>query len=132
MASPSVTGPAEVLPVISERSYELVDFANISGVPCPCGTARRAFADVADFPGTVHRTEISADARLHYHKRLTETYYFLECEPGAQMQLNDEIVPVHPGMCILIRPGTRHRALGRMSVLIIALPKFDPHDEWFD
>jgi len=110
----------------------MVDFADISGVPCPCGTARRAFADVADFPGTVHRTEISENARLHYHKLLTETYYFLDCEPGAQMQLNDEIVPVHPGMCILIRPLTRHRALGRMSVLIIALPKFDPHDEWFD
>ena len=25
-----------------------------------------------------------------------------------------------------------HRALGRMKVLILVLPKFDPEDEWFD
>jgi len=114
------------------RPYELVDFANVSGVACPCGTARRAFQDVADFPGTVHVTEISADARVHSHRRLTETYYFLECEPGAKMQLNDEMLDVHPGLCILIRPGVRHRAVGRMKVLIVVIPKFDPTDEWFD
>lgn len=114
------------------RGYEVADFAAIEGVPCPCGTARRAFADVADFPATVHVTEISSDAQLHYHKRLTETYYFLECEPGAQMQLDDQQIDVHPGMSILIRPGTRHRAIGRMRVLIVVFPKFDPEDEWFD
>ena len=114
------------------RPYELVDFANVNGVACPCGTARRAFQDVADFPGTVHVTEISADARVHYHRRLTETYYFLECEPGAKMQLNDEMLDVHPGLCVLIRPGVRHRAVGRMKVLIVVIPKFDPTDEWFD
>jgi len=97
-----------------------------------CGTARRAFNDVADFPGTIHRTEIALDARLHYHKRLTETYYILECDKDAQMQLGDEFVAVKPGQLILIRPGTRHRAIGKMTVLIVVLPKFDPEDEWFD
>lgn len=114
------------------RNYELVDFAELPGVPCPCGTARRAFADLADYPPTIHVTEISADARLHYHRRLTETYYFLECGPDARMQLDEKIIPVHPGMCILIRPGTRHRAIGKMKVLIVCWPKFDPADEWFD
>ena len=116
----------------SLRAYEIADFATIPGVPCPCGIARRAFADVADYPGTIHVTEISEDAKLHYHKRLTETYYFLECAPDARMQLNDEFVTVKPGQCIMIRPGTRHRAVGKMKVLIVCLPKFDPHDEWFD
>jgi mannose-6-phosphate isomerase-like protein (cupin superfamily) len=112
--------------------YELIDFASIPGTPCPCGTARRAFTDVEDFPGTIHITEIALDNQLHYHKRLTETYYFLECEPGAKMQLNDEVLDVQPGTCIMIRPGTRHRAIGRMKVLIVVFPKFDPSDEWFD
>lgn len=112
--------------------YELADFSQIQGVPCPCGTARRAFADVKDFPGTVHVTEICMSAKLHYHKQLTETYYFLECDADAQMQLDDEIIDVKPGMSIVIRPGTRHRALGQMKVLILVLPKFDPADEWFD
>jgi len=116
----------------SQAGYELADFSQIQGVPCPCGTARRAFADVEDFPGTVHVTEICMSAKLHYHKQLTETYYFLECDADAQMQLDDEIIDVKPGMSIMIRPGTRHRALGQMKVLILVLPKFDPADEWFD
>ncbi len=112
--------------------FHLVDFADIPGTPCPCGTARRAFADVEDYPGTIHVTEISADAQLHYHKRLTETYYFLECDDDARMQLDDEIIPVAAGQCVMIPPGTRHRAVGRMKVLIVVFPKFDPADEWFD
>ena len=114
------------------RGYEIVDFNEIKGVPCPCGSARRAFADVDDLPATVHVTEISSDAELHYHKRLTETYYFLECGPGARMQLDDQFIDVRPGMSIMIRPGTRHRAIGEMKVLIVVFPKFDPADEWFD
>ena len=77
-------------------------------------------------------TEISRDARLHYHKRLTETYFILECKPDAQMQLDDDRISLRPGMCVLIRPGVRHRAIGEMKVLILVSPKFDPEDEWFD
>ncbi|QDU73203.1 Cupin domain protein [Bremerella volcania] len=116
----------------STKGYEVVDFANIPGVPCPCGTAKRGLADVDDYPGTIHVTEISTDAKVHYHKKLTETYFFLECGEDAQMQLDDEMIPVHPGMCIMIRPGTRHRALGKMKIVNIVYPKFDPEDEWFD
>jgi mannose-6-phosphate isomerase-like protein (cupin superfamily) len=112
-----------------ERRYRIVDFDRIEGARCPCGTARRAFVDEPDFPGTIHRTEITADAKLHYHRRLTETYYILECGPDAKMQLDDEVIDVWPGTCILIPPGVRHRAVGRMTVLIVVLPKFDPHDE---
>jgi mannose-6-phosphate isomerase-like protein (cupin superfamily) len=120
-----------ILPAVQPR-YELVDFATLPGVDCPCGVARRAFADVEDFPGTIHVTEISAAARTHYHRTLTETYYFLQCGPDAQMQLDDDIVPVRPGMCVMIRAGVRHRAIGSMKVLIVVYPKFDPADEWFD
>ncbi len=119
-------------PTGTATGWELVDFDALAPQPCPCGQSRRAFEETADFPATLHRTEIDATARLHYHRRLTEAYYFLTCEPDAQMQLDDQLVPVRPGQCILIRPGVRHRAIGRMTVLIIALPKFDPDDEWFD
>lgn len=120
------------MPESNHPAYEIVDFAEVAGVPCPCGTARRAFADVADFPATIHRTEISSEAKTHYHRRLTETYYFLQCESGAAMELDGQRVSVRPGMAIVIRPGVRHRAVGRMTVLIFVLPKFDPEDEWFD
>ena len=60
----------------------IVDFTALPPVECPCGQARRGFVDVDDFPGTIHVTEIGAEARRHYHQRLTETYYVLECESG--------------------------------------------------
>ena len=114
------------------RRWKLADFSEIAGVPCPCGTARRAFAGVPEFPGTIHVTEISENAKLHYHKTLTETYFILECQPGATMELDGEIISVNVGTCIVIPPGIRHRALGQMKVLIVVLPEFDPSDEWFD
>lgn len=116
----------------TERRYHVVDFAQVPGTGCPCGTARRAFLDLPDFPATVHQTDITTEARRHYHKRLTETYYILECGPQASMELDGDLLPVHPGMCVLIPPGVRHRGVGQMKVLIFVTPKFDPTDEWFD
>ncbi len=119
-------------PQSGENPCRVVDFAAIEGVPCPCGIARRAFGDLLDYPATIHVTEISVKARLHYHRRLTETYYILDCDENAQIQLDDEVIAVRPGVCVLIPPGVRHRAIGTMRVLIVVLPKFDPTDEWFD
>ncbi len=117
---------------MSAPTWQMVDFADLPGIPCPCGAARRAFAGNPDSPGTLHITEISVDAQTHYHRRLTETYYILECGPGAAMELDGERHPVKPGTAILIPPGVRHRAVGAMKVLIVVVPKFDPADEWFD
>ena len=111
---------------------ELVDFDQLPGVSCPCGTSRRAFGDLADYPLTIHRTEISEEARCHYHRRLTECYYIIECAADAAIELDGRRVPVRAGVCVLIRPGVRHRALGRMTVLNIVSPKFTADDEWFD
>ena len=116
----------------NSRRYEIVDFAQLPPVACPCGLSRRAWLDTDDFPGTIHVTEIQQDARLHYHRRLTETYYILECASDARLQLDDDVVAVRPGVCVLIRPGTRHRAIGHMKVLIVVVPKFDPCDEYFE
>jgi len=119
---------------VSNRESEavIVDFESIPGVPCPCGTARRAFADLVNYPATIHQTEISTEAKTHYHRKLTETYYILECEPDAKMELDGEQIPIKQGMCILIPPGVRHRAIGKMKILNIVIPKFDPEDEYFD
>jgi mannose-6-phosphate isomerase-like protein (cupin superfamily) len=117
---------------IEGRRYEVADFATLPPTPCPCGFARRAFTEANEFPGTLHRTEITLDARRHYHRHHTEVYYFLECQAGAEMELDGDCLPVRPGMSVLIPPGVRHRALGRMTVMILSLPKFDPDDEWFD
>lgn len=115
-----------------EPRWQVVDFAELPGTPCPCGIAKRAFAEVADYPATIHVTEIKADAERHYHKRLTETYFILECGPDAKIQLDEEIISLRQGMCIRIPPGVRHRAIGTMKIINIVIPKFDPSDEHFD
>ncbi len=110
----------------------VIDFDHIEPHACPCGTTRRALTDCPQFPGTIHRVEISLDAQTHYHRHLTETYYILNCEPTACLELDGQRLPVRPGMCVVIPPGVRHRAVGRMTILNIVVPKFDPADEWFD
>ncbi len=121
-----------MLPESEIRRWKIADFSAIDPVSCPCGMARRAFYGVAEFPGTLHITEISADAQRHYHRTLTETYFILKCEPDARMELDGEMITVREHQGIVIPPGVRHRAIGRMTVLIIVLPEFDPADEWFD
>jgi mannose-6-phosphate isomerase-like protein (cupin superfamily) len=114
------------------RSHELVHLPELPGVACPCGTARRAFAERSDIPLTVHLTQIDQDARTHYHERLTEIYVVHRCEEGAAIELDGVRHPVRPGSAVLIPPGTRHRAVGSMEVFIFCTPKFDPADEHFD
>jgi mannose-6-phosphate isomerase-like protein (cupin superfamily) len=114
------------------RKPVVADLASLPAVRCPCGWARRAFADVPGAPVSVHRVEILEDARTHYHKSQTETYFVLACEPGAAIELDGELVPVGVGTAVMIPPGVRHRAVGRMTILNVVSPPFDPADEWFD
>ncbi len=114
-------------------SSPVVDLSEIPTVPCPCGTSRRAFVGTIDTPCSIHRVEISRDAKAHYHTRLAEMYYILEGE--GHLELNGVLHPVRPGMAVLIRPGTRHRAVvgsRAMTILNVVVPPFDPSDEWLD
>lgn len=110
----------------------VADLVSLAAVRCPCGWARRAFGDVAGAPASLHRVEIEADARTHYHRVQTEIYYVLECDDGSAVELDGKAVAVRPGVAILIPPGVRHRAVGRMTILNLVVPPFDAEDEWFD
>ena len=70
--------------------------------------------------------------RTHYHREHTEIYYILECAAGAAIELDGERVAVSTGHAVMIPPGVRHRAVGRMTILNVVVPPFDPADEWFD
>jgi mannose-6-phosphate isomerase-like protein (cupin superfamily) len=110
----------------------IADYATIEAIRCPCGWARRAFADAPDAPASVHRVEIELDARTHYHRAHTEIYYILECDVSAAIELDGKRVSVKTGHAVMIPPGVRHRAVGRMTVLNVVVPPFDAADEWFD
>jgi hypothetical protein len=48
------------------------------------------------------------------------------------LELEGELVVVSPGSAVLIPPGLRHRAAGRVTILNVVVPPFDPADEWLD
>lgn len=114
----------------SDSKYRIVSMPNLSAQACPCGDVRRAFTDDPSRVASLHVVDIKADSQVHYHKRTTELYYILEGE--GTMELDQEIHPVKPGDAILIKPGCRHRAVGKLKVLNVPVPAFDPADEWFD
>jgi mannose-6-phosphate isomerase-like protein (cupin superfamily) len=114
---------------MSQR-FRIAKLSELAPVTCPCGQARRAFADDPDGVASLHVVEISADARPHYHRRMTEIYYILE--GTGEIELDGERHPVRPGDAILIKPLCRHRAIGRLRVINVPVPAFDPADEWFD
>jgi mannose-6-phosphate isomerase-like protein (cupin superfamily) len=103
---------------------------DIAPVPCPCGTAKRAFAGDPDGIATMHVVDIKTDSQTHYHKKLTELYYVLEGQ--GQMELDGQLFDVRPGTAIMIKPGCRHRAIGKLKIINVPIPAFDPDDEWFD
>ena len=112
------------------RKYSVVNLDDVTPVPCPCGMSRRAFTDDPDKIASLHVVDISIDAKTHYHKKLTEIYYILE--GAGQMELDGELVDVGPGSTVLLKPGCRHRAIGKMRILNVPVRAFDPDDEWFD
>ncbi len=113
-------------------SPAIVNLDELPAVACPCGEARRAFADHDGFPGTIHLTHIQVDATKHYHREHAEVYVVLECDCDAMIELDGIRHRVYPKSAILIPPGVRHRAIGKMTVLIVCTPNFDPIDEHFD
>ena len=109
------------------ENYMIARFDEIDAVRCPCGSSRRGFVNHGNRKATMHVVDVQQDAKVHYHKKLTEIYFILEGE--GQMELDGELVPIQPGTCVLIPPGVVHRAVGRMTILNIVYPKFDPTDE---
>ena len=111
-------------------NYIIAQLDEIAPVECPCGQSRRAFLDADNSLATLHVVDIAEDARAHYHKKLTEIYLVLEGD--GYMELDGQRVPVKPMTAILLKPGCRHRAVGRIKTVVVAMPAFDPQDEWFD
>ncbi len=111
-------------------NYVVTQLDDLKPVACPCGQSRRAFVAKDNPVATMHMVDITAASRTHYHKKLTELYLILE--GSGHMELDGQMISVKPLSAILIRPGCRHRAVGRMRIVNVPVPAFDPTDVWFD
>jgi mannose-6-phosphate isomerase-like protein (cupin superfamily) len=110
-------------------NFQIAQLDQLPSSRCPCGFARRAFAESGN-AASMHVVDIEADSRAHYHKKMTEIYLVLEGE--GQIELDGRLFPVKPMTAIYIRPGCRHRAVGKLKIVNIPVPAFDESDEWFD
>ncbi len=111
-------------------NYMVAQLDEMQAIRCSCGFTRRAFVSPDNPVATLHLLDVQIDAQKHYHKHLTEIYFILEGE--GHLELDDQLIPVKPMTAVMVKPGCRHRAVGKLRVAIIPVPAFDPADEWFD
>lgn len=125
----STAAPASATsPPQPAKLFSVAQLDAIEPTPCPCGQARRAFKEPWNNLATVHLTEISADSRAHYHQKMTEIYIVLEGE--GVLEADGETIPLRPMTTVMIRPGCVHRAVGKLKIINVPMPPFDPADEF--
>lgn len=108
------------------KRYHHVELGDLPPIECCCGTTRRAFVDQEDAPASAHYLEVKDEPTSHYHLKTTEIYVVLEGE--GHLELDGELVPVKPLSAVMIRTGCRHRAVGKLKILNIPVPKHDNAD----
>ena len=116
---------------VAGRGYSVRRATDVPPVPCPCGQSARIVTDADGLGCSFHVTEIRDSVR-HYHRKSAEVYYILA--GTGKMELDGETVVVEPGTVVTIEPGTRHRLVSPDGVrtAVVAVPPFDPEDEYFD
>ncbi len=106
---------------LSKIENERLDCSDYPSVGLICKIARVLGACEDELPPAPTTTAIKP--------RLTT---FLNGAVGAAVGLDGERTAVGPGVAVLIPPGVRHRAAGRMTILNVVVPPFVASDEWFD
>ncbi|WP_298330906.1 cupin domain-containing protein [Haloactinopolyspora sp.] len=101
----------------------------IEAQACSCGSTRRAFVDARPGTASVHLLDVR-DAATHYHRTATELYIVLDGE--GTVELDGTAHPARALSAFLIPPGCRHRAVGDLRMLVVAIPAADDKDEFFD
>jgi mannose-6-phosphate isomerase-like protein (cupin superfamily) len=90
-----------------------------------CGQIRPLIVEGDGAAAEVHHVEIQ-DAKLHYHERTDEVYHVIDGQ--GTMVLDDEVIELHPGVVVYVPRGVKHKAIGRLTVLTICIPRGVLHD----
>jgi mannose-6-phosphate isomerase-like protein (cupin superfamily) len=89
-----------------------------------CGQIRTLIEEKDGTVAEVHHVEID-HAKLHYHESTDEFYYVID--GSGTMVLDDEEIELHEGVVYVPR-GVRHKAVGKLTVLTICIPRGVLHD----
>jgi mannose-6-phosphate isomerase-like protein (cupin superfamily) len=90
-----------------------------------CGQIRPLIEERDGAAAEVHHVEIQ-DAKLHYHERTDEIYYVIDGE--GTMVLDGEVIELRKGVVVYVPRGVRHKAIGRLTVLTVCIPRGVLHD----
>jgi len=90
-----------------------------------CGQIRPLIEETDSAAAEVHHVEIQ-DAKLHYHEETDEIYYVIDGE--GSMVLDDEEIKLHKGVVVYVPRGVKHKAIGRLTVLTVCIPRGVLHD----
>jgi mannose-6-phosphate isomerase-like protein (cupin superfamily) len=90
-----------------------------------CGQIRPLIEEGDSAAAEVHHVEID-HAKLHYHERTDEVYYVIDGE--GTMVLDDEEIELHRGVVVYVPRGVKHKAIGRLTVLTVCIPRGVLHD----
>lgn len=93
-----------------------------------CGAIRCLVEERDGAAAEVHHVEID-NAKLHYHERTDEFYYVIA--GAGTMILDDEQIELHQGVVVYVPRGVRHKAMGKLTVLTVCIPRGvlnDVHD----
>lgn len=101
-------------------TYLRRDPAEIAPWAETCGQVRSLIEACDGAAGEVLLVEID-DAKLHYHQRTDEFYYVIS--GAGTMLLDDETIELHPGVLVYIPRGIKHKAIGRLTVLTVCIPR---------
>jgi mannose-6-phosphate isomerase-like protein (cupin superfamily) len=85
-----------------------------------CGQIRPLIEADDEAAAEVHHVEID-HARLHYHKQTDEVYYIIDGR--GTMILDDEEIELHKGMVVYVPRGVKHKAIGKLVVLTVCIPR---------
>ena len=101
------------------------DPADVQPWPETCGEIRPLIEEKDGACAEVHHVRIH-DAKLHYHERTDEFYYVIDGR--GTMVLDDEEIERHPGVVVYVPRGVKHKAVGRLTVLTVCIPRGVLHD----
>ena len=96
------------------------DPAEVSPWKETCGDIRCLIEEADEAAAEVHHVVID-DAKLHYHKKTDEIYYIID--GSGQLILDDEVVDVHQGVVVYVPRGVKHKAVGKLTVLTVCIPR---------
>lgn len=85
-----------------------------------CGQIRPLIEESDGAAAEVHHVEID-HAKLHYHAQTDEVYYIIDGQ--GTMVLDDNEIEVHQGVVVYVPRGVKHKAIGKLTVLTVCMPR---------